>query len=51
MTIPGILLIDRVGRRPLLLGGAAVMIVCEFIVAIVGESRLTPSIQLDVRTA
>ena len=36
MTIVGILLIDRVGRRRLLLMGAIGMCVCEFIIAIVG---------------
>ncbi|KAF8173800.1 monosaccharide importer [Mycena galopus ATCC 62051] len=36
MTIVGINLIDRVGRRRLLLIGAAGMMVCEYIVAIVG---------------
>jgi SP family sugar:H+ symporter-like MFS transporter len=36
MTIPGIYLVDRVGRRNLLLIGAAGMLVCEYIVAIVG---------------
>jgi sugar porter (SP) family MFS transporter len=36
MTIVGVQLIDRVGRRRLLLIGAAGMCVCEFIVAIVG---------------
>ncbi|KAG6917552.1 hypothetical protein DXG01_002020 [Tephrocybe rancida] len=36
MTIIGIQLIDRVGRRRLLLIGAAGMCVCEYIVAIVG---------------
>lgn len=47
MTIVGINLIDRVGRRRLLLIGAAGMMVCEYIVAIVSvflvpvESRLT----------
>ncbi|KAG6860483.1 hypothetical protein C0995_010648 [Termitomyces sp. Mi166 len=35
-TIVGIQLIDRVGRRRLLLIGAAGMCICEFIVAIVG---------------
>ncbi|KAI8449113.1 hypothetical protein BY996DRAFT_200199 [Phakopsora pachyrhizi] len=35
MTIPGIWLVDRAGRRSLLLIGAAVMCACEFIVAIV----------------
>ncbi|CAH7672820.1 general substrate transporter [Phakopsora pachyrhizi] len=38
MTIPGIWLVDRAGRRSLLLIGAAVMCACEFIVAIVGAS-------------
>ncbi|MBW0516741.1 hypothetical protein O181_056456 [Austropuccinia psidii MF-1] len=36
MTIPGIWLVDRAGRRPLLLYGAGLMCVCEFIVAIAG---------------
>ncbi|KAF8316833.1 monosaccharide importer [Clavulina sp. PMI_390] len=36
MTIVGINLIDRVGRRRLLLIGAAGMMVCQYIVAIVG---------------
>ena len=36
MTIVGIQLIDRVGRRRLLLIGAIGMCICEFIVAIVG---------------
>ena len=36
MTIVGVQLIDRVGRRRLLLIGAVGMCVCEFIVAIVG---------------
>jgi nitrate/nitrite transporter NarK len=36
MTIFGIQLIDRVGRRRLMLIGAAGMCFCEFIVAIVG---------------
>jgi len=36
MTIVGINLIDRVGRRRLLLIGAAGMMFCEYIVAIVG---------------
>ncbi|KAJ7717619.1 monosaccharide importer [Mycena maculata] len=36
MTIVGVQLIDRVGRRRLLLIGAAGMLVCEYIVAIVG---------------
>jgi len=36
MTIVGVQLIDRVGRRRLLLIGAVGMCICEFIVAIVG---------------
>jgi len=36
MTIVGVQLIDRVGRRRLLLIGAAGMCICEYIVAIVG---------------
>jgi len=36
MTVPGIWLVDRAGRRSLLLIGAAGMVVCEYIVAIVG---------------
>ena len=36
MTIVGVQLIDRVGRRRLLIIGALGMCVCEFIVAIVG---------------
>ena len=36
MTVPGIWLVDRAGRRSLLLIGAAGMLVCEYIVAIVG---------------
>lgn len=36
MTIVGIQLIDRVGRRRLLIIGAAGMCFCEFIIAIVG---------------
>jgi len=36
LTVPGILAVDRIGRRRLLLIGAAGMMVCEYIVAIVG---------------
>jgi sugar porter (SP) family MFS transporter len=36
MTVPGIWAVDKVGRRSLLIIGAVVMCVCEFIVAIVG---------------
>lgn len=35
-TIPGLVLVERWGRRPILLFGAIGMTVCEFIVAIVG---------------
>ncbi|KAG8861400.1 hypothetical protein FRB96_002849 [Tulasnella sp. 330] len=36
MTIPGIYLVDKAGRRSLLLIGAIGMLVCEYLVAIVG---------------
>lgn len=36
MTLPGIYAVERVGRRRLLLIGAAGMCICEYIVAIVG---------------
>ena len=36
MTIPGIYGVEKVGRRNLLLYGAAGMCICEYIVAIVG---------------
>ena len=42
MTIPGILLIDRAGRRKLLIWGAVVMCTCEFLVAIIGVTVGTP---------
>jgi len=42
MTIFGIQLIDRVGRRKLLLIGAAGMLICEFLVAIVGVTAGHP---------
>ena len=42
MTIFGIQLIDRVGRRRLLLIGAAGMLICEFLVAIVGVTAGHP---------
>jgi MFS family permease len=35
-TVPGILMIDRAGRRNMLLAGAVVMCICEYLVAIVG---------------
>jgi len=36
MTVPGIYLVDRVGRRKLLLWGALGMLICEYLVAIIG---------------
>ncbi|MBW0504750.1 hypothetical protein O181_044465 [Austropuccinia psidii MF-1] len=36
MTIPGIWAVDKLGRRTLLIGGAAMMFACELIVACVG---------------
>lgn len=36
MTVPGIWLVDRAGRRNLLLIGALGMLICEYIVAITG---------------
>ena len=36
MTIPGMWGIERFGRRSLLIWGAVVMCVCEFLVAIIG---------------
>jgi len=42
MTIVGCQLIDRVGRRRLLLIGAAGMLICEFLVAIVGVTAGHP---------
>ncbi|PPQ96345.1 hypothetical protein CVT26_005029 [Gymnopilus dilepis] len=44
MTIVGVNLIDRVGRRRLLLIGAVGMCVCEFIVAIVGVTAGQPHV-------
>jgi len=44
MTIPGIYMIERVGRRNLLLIGAAGMCICEYIVAIVGVTVSTGNI-------
>ncbi|BEJ17485.1 hypothetical protein CspHIS471_0608860 [Cutaneotrichosporon sp. HIS471] len=39
MTIPGILLVDRLGRRPMLLYGSAGMAISQIIVAAVGVAR------------
>lgn len=36
MTIPGMWGIERFGRRPLLIYGAIVMCICEYLVAIIG---------------
>lgn len=36
MTLPGMWGVERYGRRSLLLWGAALMCVCEFLVAILG---------------
>ncbi|TFL01962.1 MFS monosaccharide transporter [Pterulicium gracile] len=44
MTLPGIYLIERVGRRKLLLYGAAGMCICEFLVAIVGVTISTDNL-------
>ncbi|CAH2354207.1 galactose transporter [[Candida] railenensis] len=38
MTLPGVVLIETLGRRKLLIGGAVVMCVSEFIIAIVGTA-------------
>ncbi|KAJ9090948.1 hypothetical protein QFC20_007778 [Naganishia adeliensis] len=38
-TIPGILVIDRIGRRKMLLTGAIAMCICEYIVAAVGMTQ------------
>ena len=43
MTIPGMLLIDKLGRRNILIIGAAGMCVCEFIVAIIGTTTANQS--------
>lgn len=36
MTLPGIYAVDRVGRRKLLLFGSAGMLICEYLIAIIG---------------
>ncbi|CAF1249660.1 unnamed protein product [Rotaria sp. Silwood1] len=36
MTIPGMLLMDKLGRRKILIIGAGGMLVCEYIIAIIG---------------
>ncbi|KAG9030025.1 hypothetical protein FRB95_004612 [Tulasnella sp. JGI-2019a] len=44
MTVPGIYLVDKAGRRSLLLIGAAGMLICEYIVAIVGVAVSTDNL-------
>ena len=44
MTLPGMWGVEKLGRRTLLLGGAAGMCVCEFIVAIAGVSISTSNL-------
>lgn len=41
MTIPGMWGIEKFGRRPLLLYGAIVMCICEYLVAIIGVTVST----------
>ena len=50
MTIVGVQLIDRLGRRRLLLIGAAGMCFCEFVVAIVSSPPSIFSVILDHNT-
>ncbi|CAF4057848.1 unnamed protein product [Adineta steineri] len=38
MTIPGMLLMDRIGRRHVLIIGAIGMLICEYIIAIIGTA-------------
>lgn len=44
MTVFGIWAVDRFGRRAMLLWGAAVMCVCEFLVAILGVTIATSNV-------
>ncbi|KAJ1306737.1 hypothetical protein OPQ81_007725 [Rhizoctonia solani] len=44
MTLPGIYLVDKAGRRSLLLIGAAGMLICEFLVAIIGVTISTENL-------
>ncbi|SCZ97155.1 BZ3500_MvSof-1268-A1-R1_Chr4-2g07027 [Microbotryum saponariae] len=44
MTVPGMWAVDRAGRRPLLLIGAAGMLVSQFIVAAVGDAVATTNL-------
>ncbi|KZV66117.1 AmMst-1, partial [Peniophora sp. CONT] len=41
MTLPGMWGVEKLGRRTLLLGGAAGMCICEFLVAIIGVTVST----------
>lgn len=45
MTVPGILLIDRLGRRTLLLWGAVGMCFCEYLIAIIGVASSSAAAQ------
>lgn len=38
-TVPGLLIVDKVGRRPMLIWGAVGMAICEYVVAIVGVTK------------
>ncbi|CAF4316033.1 unnamed protein product, partial [Adineta steineri] len=38
MTIPGMLLMDKIGRRHVLIIGAIGMLICEYIIAIIGTA-------------
>ncbi|KAF8328345.1 MFS monosaccharide transporter [Cantharellus anzutake] len=44
MTVPGMWAVDKVGRRSLLLIGAAGMLFCEYIIAIVGVTISTSNL-------
>lgn len=46
-TIPGILLVDKLGRRKLLIFGSFGMIVSNFIIAIVGTSTMDSSVLVN----
>jgi len=43
-TIPGIYLVEKAGRRRLLIWGAVVMCLCEYIIAIVGVTTSTDNL-------
>ncbi|GAA5867384.1 hypothetical protein JCM8547_003328 [Rhodosporidiobolus lusitaniae] len=43
-TVPGLWMVDKFGRRPLLLGGAAGMFIAQFIVAAIGDSVSTDNL-------